>query len=205
MFGYHWLDPEHLILYLLDVSGHGVGSSLLAVSVANMLSGGSLPNADFRDPGQVLSRLNDIFQMDRQNGKYFTIWYGVFRKPDRTLRYGNAGHPPALLYTRPGAGHAPFRRLEAVDPVIGMMPPEMPFETCSVTLSPDARLLVYSDGVFEIERPDGSMWKLSDFLDFLATFPLEDKELPERLYRAICDLRGSDALADDFSLIDARL
>src|SRR5262249_16717468 len=64
MFGYHWLDPEHLILYLLDVSGHGVGSSLLAVSAANMLSGGSLPNADFRDPGQVLRRLNDVFQMD---------------------------------------------------------------------------------------------------------------------------------------------
>src|SRR5262245_16531305 len=146
MFGYHWLDPEHLALYVLDVSGHGVGSSLLAVSAANMLSGGSLPNADFRDPGQVLSRLNDVFQMDRQNGKYFTIWYGVFRKPDRTLRYGNAGHPPALLYTGPDAGPAALHRLEAVDPVIGMMPPEVPFETCSVALGARARLLVYSDG-----------------------------------------------------------
>jgi phosphoserine phosphatase RsbU/P len=38
MFGYHWLDRDHLALYLLDVSGHGVGSCLLAVSVANMLA-----------------------------------------------------------------------------------------------------------------------------------------------------------------------
>src|SRR5262249_4770907 len=36
MFGYHWLDPDHLAVYLLDVSGHGVGSSLLAVSAANL-------------------------------------------------------------------------------------------------------------------------------------------------------------------------
>src|SRR5262249_3619235 len=32
IFGYHWLDPEHWAVYLPDVSGHGVGSSLLAVS-----------------------------------------------------------------------------------------------------------------------------------------------------------------------------
>lgn len=205
MFGYHWLDADHLVMYVLDVSGHGVGSSLLAVSAANMLSGGSLPNTDFRDPGQVLGRLNDVFQMDRQNGKYFTIWYGVFRKPDRTLRYGNAGHPPALLYTGPDAGSAPLQRLEALDPVIGMMPPEVPFESRSVPLGPYTRLLVYSDGVFEIEKPDGSMWKLGDFLAFMTTFPLDAKDLPERLYLAIRDLRGSDTLADDFSILDARL
>ena len=38
MFGYHWLGPDHLAVYLLDVSGHGVGSSPLAVSAANRLS-----------------------------------------------------------------------------------------------------------------------------------------------------------------------
>src|SRR5262245_21907037 len=42
MFGYHWLDSDHLAVYLLDVSGHGVGSSLLAVSAANLLSGKAL-------------------------------------------------------------------------------------------------------------------------------------------------------------------
>jgi sigma-B regulation protein RsbU (phosphoserine phosphatase) len=52
MFGYHWLDRGRLALYLLDVSGHGVGSSLLAVSVANLLGAQSL--ADRQDPGQVL-------------------------------------------------------------------------------------------------------------------------------------------------------
>ena len=30
MFGYHWLNPEKLAVYLLDVSGHGVGSSLMS-------------------------------------------------------------------------------------------------------------------------------------------------------------------------------
>jgi hypothetical protein len=38
MFGSRRLDPDHLAVYLPDISGRGVGSSLLAVSAANLLS-----------------------------------------------------------------------------------------------------------------------------------------------------------------------
>ena len=53
-FGYHWLDDDHLAVYLLDVSGHGVGASLLSVSAMNVITSQTLPHVDFRDPGQVL-------------------------------------------------------------------------------------------------------------------------------------------------------
>ena len=36
-FGYHWLDDDHFAFYLLDVSGHGIGSALLSVSAMNAL------------------------------------------------------------------------------------------------------------------------------------------------------------------------
>src|SRR5262249_57679600 len=57
IFGYHWLDPEHLAIYLLDVSGHGVGSALLAVSAGNLLSAQSLPNVNPRAPAHLGPRL----------------------------------------------------------------------------------------------------------------------------------------------------
>lgn len=76
-FGYDWLDDEHFAFYLLDVSGHGVGAALLSVSALNALRSQSLPQTDFRDPGQVLTALNRAFQMDQQNGLFFTIWYGI--------------------------------------------------------------------------------------------------------------------------------
>ncbi|MGD9173219.1 MAG: hypothetical protein PVF29_03605, partial [Desulfobacterales bacterium] len=28
-FGYHWVDKDHFAIYLIDVSGHGVGAALL--------------------------------------------------------------------------------------------------------------------------------------------------------------------------------
>ena len=106
-FGYHWLDDDHFAFYLLDVSGHGVGSALLSVSAMNALRSQALPQTDFRVPGQVLGALNNAFQMEQQNGLYFTIWYGVYQKPTRQIDYSGGGHPPALLYNGPSEPRKP--------------------------------------------------------------------------------------------------
>jgi sigma-B regulation protein RsbU (phosphoserine phosphatase) len=203
MFGYHWLDPDHLAIYLLDVSGHGVGSSLLAVSAANLLSAQSLPQTDFRDPGQVLSRLNDVFQMEKQNNKYFTIWYGVCSRVNRSLVYGNAGHPAPLLFSGPASD--PPQQLKAMDPVIGMCPPGMEFEKKAVGLDRPARLLVYSDGVFEVEDAAGNMWAHQDFVRFISGLPRDGGPLTEPLLAHVRERCGSQVLADDFSMLDIQL
>ena len=95
-FGYHWLDKQRLAVYLLDVSGHGVGASLLAVSVLQVLSHQALPQTDFADPAAVMRGLNPIFEMGRHGGKFFTIWYGVYDSATRRLTFSGGGHPPAL-------------------------------------------------------------------------------------------------------------
>src|SRR5262249_44992679 len=146
MFGYHWIDRDHLALYLLDVSGHGVGSSLLAGFAANVLLARSLADTDFREPAQVLTRLNDVFPMEKQDNKYFTMWYGVYRKSDRTLAHCNAGHPDALLFTGADAATATLHQLASSGPVIGMLPSELlTFATQRISLGAHARLVFYSD------------------------------------------------------------
>ena len=66
-----------------------------------------------------------------------------------------------------------------------------------------ARPLVYSDGVYEIDRPDGTMWQHAEFVDYLAPLAGED-DLTERLYGHVRRLHGTDTLADDFSILDVR-
>lgn len=204
MFGYNWIDEQHFAIYLLDVSGHGVGSSLLAVSAMNMLSAHSLADTDFRDPGQVLERLNDVFQMEKQNGKYFTIWYGVFEPATRKLRFSNAGHPPALLYTGESEATAPVQTLEADGLAIGMVE-GMPYSTNEVQLGPYARLLIYSDGAYEIEKTDGEMWKHSEFVEYVSGLPTDQGPVADRLLDYVRELGASQVLDDDFSVVEARL
>ncbi len=198
IFGYHWLDKKHLAIYLLDVSGHGVGSALLAVSAANVLAPNGMQGVDLRNPGAVVTRLNEMFQMERQDGKYFTIWYGVFDMKSRNLAYCNAGHPPALLHSGGELHH-----LEAESPAVAMMP-DMPYESRSITVAPHARLIVFSDGIFEIEQANGEMWPWSDFVARIES-EMESADLMDRHLPFIRALRGCDALADDYSMLDVRL
>jgi phosphoserine phosphatase RsbU/P len=198
-FGYHWLDDDHFAVYLLDVSGHGVGASLLSVSAMNVISSQALPNTDFRDPGRVLAGLNNTFLMEKHNNKYFTIWYGVYQKSTRRLAYAGGGHPSPLLFTGPDAAGAAVRELPSTGPLIGLMA-DMPYEAAAVELGPYAQLFLFSDGVFEVEQPGGAMWKFEEFVRFMAGQPAGDGRMDGLLAHAR-RLGGSDTLADDFSVV----
>jgi len=202
-FGYHWLDDEHFAFYLLDVSGHGVGSALLSVSAMNALRSQALPNTDFRAPGQVLSALNDAFQMEQQNGLFFTIWYGVYHKPSRRIAYSAGGHPPALLYTGPNAEETRLEQLEPKGPMIGAVP-DIPYSTDMISLDDFAKLYLYSDGAYEIEKADKSMWPFGDFLQVMGQGP-HDASGGVNMDRLIAHdrvLMGKDDFVDDLSMVE---
>ncbi len=93
------LRLHQLVLYLLDVSGHGLGAALPALAVINLLRSQNLGQVNYYRPNEVLNGLNKTFQMSDYNDKYFTIWYGVYNCKNRQLIYSSAGHPPAILLT----------------------------------------------------------------------------------------------------------
>jgi sigma-B regulation protein RsbU (phosphoserine phosphatase) len=202
-FGYHWLDLDHFAFYLLDVSGHGVGSALLSVSAMNALRSQALPQTDFRMPGQVLGALNNAFQMDQQNGLFFTIWYGVYHKPTRRLDYSGGGHPPVLLVTGPSSDQATLEILEASGPMIGAVP-DLEFKTSSIALQAFSKLYLYSDGVYEIERTNKVMWPFNEFMDFMKAGPHDvpgDSQM-DRLISHDRMLQGRDEFVDDCSIVE---
>jgi sigma-B regulation protein RsbU (phosphoserine phosphatase) len=200
-FGYFWIDRDHFAVYLLDVCGHGVGAALLSVSVTNTLRAQALPDTDFRDPVRVLAGLNDAFLMEKQDGKYFTIWYGVYNQRTRRLDCASAGHPPAVLLLEPEGGRAKLLELGENNLVIGVAPGES-FRGAGHTVGPRGRLYLFSDGVFEVEKPDGSMMQRSELTDYLreATEPPG----PEEVWGFVQQVAGSKPLKDDFSLVEVQ-
>ena len=197
-FGYHKLDAEHVAIYLLDVCGHGVGAALLSVSALNAIRSEALPQTDFHDPGAVLAALNKAFPMERQNDMFFTIWYGVYHLPTRTLRWAGGGHPPAVLL---GPDGAPPQMLDSDGPLIGAVD-GLEFESSVAEVPPGARLFVYSDGAFEISRPDGSMWPFGEFLAALVTPPAGPESPIDSLVSVIRGVARRDDFNDDFSMVE---
>jgi serine phosphatase RsbU (regulator of sigma subunit) len=195
-FSYNWLDPDHFALYLLDVCGHGVGPSLMSIAVLHLLQAGSLQNVDFRDPSQVLAALNDKYQMKADDDLYFTIWYGVYQPASGRLDYSSGGHPPAVLVD--AGGNAQL--LKAKGRAIGFRP-DVAFARETVFVPNDSRLYLFSDGAYEVERPDGTMMRLEDLIHFISR---PDTDLTcelDLLFRHLIQTRDLEALDDDFSIV----
>lgn len=148
------LDDKHVAFFVVDVSGHGVASSLLSVTIARVLtphaSSSSLlvqQDGDQRRlvaPREVALELNRRFPMEEQGGLYFTLLYGILNTETRKFRYTSAGHDPPVHVPH---GEAP-RFLPADGFAIGWMD-DIDFDEEVVTLNPGDRVFLYSDGVPE--------------------------------------------------------
>ena len=212
VFGYHWIDEDHLAAYVIDVSGHGVGPALMGVSAMNLIRSGSLERDQVLDPTRTLQALNGAFQMARHDGMYFTIWYGVYDRRTRELAWAGGGHPPAFL--RRGGE---LRKLDSTTFMIGVVD-EYDAPTMRTTLEPGDRLYIFSDGVFELHMQDGGIWgldRLEELMRADARGSMLDLVVRETT-RVTLEGRGVAATDipadtsgvawdDDFSLIELRV
>lgn len=197
LFGYHWIDTQHLAVYLFDVCGHGVGASLLSVSVFDSLSRQSLRGTDFERPGHVLAELNEAFPMEKHGDRFFTIWYGVYDVVNRRLRYSNAGHPPAVLFARE---QRPLL-LQESSLMIGVVP-DATFGESTARIEPGTRLYLFSDGAFEAECADGEHLGLDGLVDLIAAAQDRHDSRVQQVWDEIRRWQGRDEPADDFSLLE---
>jgi len=198
-FDYTWIDDDHLLVYLIDVSGHGIEPALLSVSVHNMLRSGSLGLETMLAPDAALRVLNTSFQMDQQGNHYFTIWYGVYEASTRTLRYASAGAPPAFAFD-PAGGGAGITELSTPAAPVGMFE-DSTFTSNSYAVPPGCRILVFSDGAHELSHSKGELLSLVEFKELNTRLAASSKWSLDALIDELTTLTPAGSFEDDCSLI----
>ncbi|NLF97119.1 MAG: fused response regulator/phosphatase [Candidatus Riflebacteria bacterium] len=199
------LDNGMAALFILDVSGHGIQSAMLAVSVHRMLSAWEgensilrLPDGSPRSPAEVANELNAEFMLDKNNYQYFTMIYGIIDLKKQTLTYCRAGHTPLLLQNRDGAvivcrdGNVPVGLTE-----------DCIYEEFTLRLAPNDRVILYSDGITEARRHGSKEFFGDDnFLDLLQkTRSLPVDQAVQGIIGDFKDWLGDTRPSDDITLL----
>lgn len=152
---YFMLDDRHLAMFVVDVSGHGTASALLAVAVGRSLTSNAsatsllVRNDPFTGrpvvtpPEVVMNELNRRFQMSLQAELYFTMAYGVLDLQTGELKYVSAGHPAIVHASGTNVSFLPNSNFP-----VGWVE-DVEYEADSFILQPGDRLFIYSDGVPE--------------------------------------------------------
>lgn len=198
-FDYRWIDDDNLIVYLIDVSGHGIEPALLAISVHNLLRSGALPASTLLAPEKVLHELNRLFEMEQHKDHYFTMWIGSYEASTRTLRYASAGAPPALAFD-PGRGDRSATELSTGSPAVGLFR-DTEFTSHSYAVPPQCRILLFSDGAYEFPLADGGHMPLSEFMSRSARWAVAARPTLDDLIGELRSRALSGAFSDDCSLL----
>ncbi len=197
------LGPDHVGLYMLDVSGHGVASSLVALSVYNFmhyqrstLVDRTAGRIDIVPPEAVLTRLNEEFPFSKFS-KFFTILYMAINLRTGLTRYANAGHPSPIRIASDG-GIAPLPHRGTIIGLEGLPP----FPPGDLTLTPGDKLVLLSDGLCDTLRQDGEFFgehRVQAVLREAADQPVA--EILSSLRRHAEAFSGGTAPRDDVSLL----
>jgi PAS domain S-box-containing protein len=139
------LDEQHLNLMVCDVSGHGIGSALIANRIysettTQLRSGAPL--------GDMLRHLNRFVMQDLGGPVYlFTLAVARIDRDGHRMLFAGAGHPPGMV-VHPGG--AP-RLLESRSMVLGAMSDAVGWDdTLEIALQPRDRVVLYTDGITEV-------------------------------------------------------
>ncbi len=145
-------------LFICDVMGHGVRSALVTAMVRGLVE-------ELRpialDPGQLLTRINsDLRAILQQTGTpmFTTAFYLVADLERRQMYYSNAGHPrPFLVHRLKGTVEVLKNSDGKARPALGLFA-ESTYPTTSCDLAAGDLVMLFTDGLYEVEGRDGEQF-----------------------------------------------
>jgi PAS domain S-box-containing protein len=136
---------DYLSIIVGDVSGHGIGSALVANRIYTEMIGQIQRGTELIP---MLRHLNEFVlrSVGRSEHFCFTLAAARLKNGGRIVEFAGAGHPPAILVR---SGEQPLL-LESQSTVLGLIEEAVSNEaTIEVPLQPGDRLVIYTDGFTE--------------------------------------------------------
>ena len=204
--GYFPAGENHLGLFSLDVSGHGISSALMTARLAGYLSAFApdqnvaLTRAadgayNFLPPECVIAALNELVLDEMETEHYFTLMLADVNLATGHVRMSQAGHPHPAIQRADG-------RIEQNGPggfPVGLLP-GISFTQFEAQLEPGDRLFLLSDGITECPAKDGNMLEEAGLGRLLTE--LKDTTGPavfEAMLRKLANFSGTQDFPDDVS------
>lgn len=136
-----------------DISGKGIGASLMMASLQASLRGQSIHFKD--DLAEMIKHVNTLLYEASTTNRYATFFYARYDPSAGRLIYVNAGHNPPFLIRRDGG----VEKLDEGGPVVGMLPSMLVNYSQGETEFGEGDMLIgFTDGISEAMNPAEEEW-----------------------------------------------
>lgn len=171
-------DGDQYVIYLGDVTGHGVAAGIVS-SIVNSLIFALRKKVNLLD---IIHDVNAVIRKKITSKVFFTLALTLWDQKTRVLTYANAGHPPVLYYDSATKKVSDIR-LQGM--ALGMIDDiEKLVKTQQITLKPNDVFVIYSDGIVEANNLNHEQYGLAQ-LKRIVQDAADDFETAEAIKNSI--------------------
>ncbi len=192
------LGDEEYIICIADVSGKGISAALLMANFQATIR--TLFKYQRFELPFLMEELNKKVIKSTNGEKFITFFLAHYNAHTRKLKYVNAGHNhPVLWHGR----KATFLK----DGCIGLgMLDELPYvKVGRIELLPNTTLVLYTDGVVELENENGEHFGLDRLIKNIQSYsPLAMEDMNNIILSKLDDWRGNLNFVDDTAIFSCK-
>jgi sigma-B regulation protein RsbU (phosphoserine phosphatase) len=153
------INNHEFLWCIADVSGKGIAAALLMANFQASLHAWATVDADLTN---IVEQLNKVVLNITKGERFITLFIAKYDEKTRMLHYINAGHNPAILYSKGEAIH-----LKLGTTMIGVFE-ELPFlNEGEIDIDPGSLVINYTDGLIDYESQGSKTWNEDKLLKFL--------------------------------------
>lgn len=192
------LEDGLIGLMIADVSGHGVSAALISAMVKTSFENHIRLS---RDPLAWAMGMNRDLCRSTLDDQFATAWLGCLNPITHVLTHVVAGHPPPIRVRQGSRGglHKP-ELLQGKGFMLGL-DESLPFSLHEGQVLPGDRLVLYTDGLVEVEREDRSMLGDEGLLKLCSELPETADEAADFLVGRAREMNAPVAFHDDVTLV----
>lgn len=198
-YDYIQLNKNEFIVCIADVSGKGVPAAMLMANFQATIRT-LLTYQNFKLK-YLINELNTTVFNNANGEKFITFFIAKYNAKTRKLKYINAGHNWPILINKKETKY-----LNKGSIGLGMLE-EIPFlEQEEIDIEPNTTLLLYTDGVVELENEEEEQYETERLIKTIKQFyPLSMDDINAIIFGKLDEWRGSKNYVDDTAILSCRI
>jgi serine phosphatase RsbU (regulator of sigma subunit) len=196
MYDFFYLDPENILFYIADVSGHGVPGALIMMKTMALVKNLALSGY----PLEKVVALTNASLSENNDSSFVTGFFCVINLKTGDLTYVNAGHNSPFI--RQGSGQF-VEFTPEINLILGILP-EAEYVSQTIKLNPGDVFVLFTDGITEATTPTmAGCFETDAALNVLNSLPPDAtaKESVEALFEAVAKFTNYEEPSDDETIL----
>lgn len=194
------MNGSETLLYIADVSGHGITSSLLTIFLRQMVRGRVSAKVNLYEIVNLLLKSYKELGIDKE--QYLTVLFCLYNKDKKEATFLNAGHNclPILIKST-----GEVQEIEVKGMPVCNLIDRITYKTITVPAEIGDRIILYTDGITEACNADRVPFETERVLDLIKNnLDLDGKDLLNKIIEEVMAYTKKP-IADDMAILVTKL